>query len=125
MQKRKLNETILKQYEQQGNCCVYCKREIPFEDITRDHFEPKCKSNTFINNKVYSCYDCNQDKDSMNIHEFNALTFNHLCETLKTVVAQRWMITDPQLNRFKYLTARFVTTKNIIDNGGKPKFLFT
>jgi hypothetical protein len=125
MQKRKFNETVLKQYELQGSCCIYCKTTTPFDEITRDHFEPKSEGNSFTKNKVFSCYKCNQAKASLTIQKFNVLTLKQLCIILRYVVKQDWKISEKQLNTFKYLTARYVTTKKIINNGGKPEMIFT
>lgn len=126
MQIRKQNERVLKQYQQQGSCCVYCSRPVPFEEITRDHFEPVSKGKTFINNKVFSCYKCNQAKANMNIEEFSQKTFTDLCKILNAIAYhQDWKINQEQLDKFKYLTKRFVTVKNIINNGGKPAIIFT
>ena len=53
MTKRKRNEVLEKQYYDQGSCCIYCKEKVPYELITRDHFQPLSKGNTFLKNKVF------------------------------------------------------------------------
>ena len=70
MTKRKRNEVLEKQYYDQGSCCIYCKEKVPYELITRDHFQPLSKGNTFLKNKVFACRYCNSMKGSLNINEF-------------------------------------------------------
>lgn len=66
---RKPNLNLFKQYEEQGACCFYCKEKIDFDKITRDHFLPKTKGNTFLNNKVFACKLCNNIKGHKTIEE--------------------------------------------------------
>lgn len=125
MNKRKHNETLLKQYKEQGECCVYCGIPTPFDSITRDHFNPVSKGNNFINNKVFACNRCNCEKNDLNIYEFNSNTFHSIQKSLKSMISKGWKMNNREYEKFKYLTKRFVTTNKIIENGGTPKILFT
>lgn len=125
MQKRKHNDIILNQYKEQGEMCLYCNDKTPFEFITRDHFRPVSKGNSFVNNKVFACTTCNSEKQDMDIYEYNHITFLEIRKILRKMVANKWMLSHRQYLRFQYLTKRFVTTNKIIQNGGVPKTIFT
>lgn len=125
MQQRKFKETVARQYEEQGSCCVYCGEPVPFEAITRDHFHPLSKGYTFVNNKVFACFMCNSEKQDSDIYEFNKKTLERIQGILRKIVANNWKMSEQQYKRFQYLTKRLKTTTHIIENGGVPKILFT
>lgn len=125
MNKRKHNEALLNQYKEQGECCIYCGAPTPFDSITRDHFNPISKGNTFVNNKVFACVRCNGDKNDLDIYQFNSNTFLSLQKSLRIMISKGWKMNNREYKKFKYLTSRFVTTSKIIENGGKPTRLFT
>ena len=125
MRKRKPNKIVEQQYIDQGSVCLYCNDLTPYEDITRDHFHPKSKGNTFVANKVFCCLRCNCDKDIMDIYEFHAFTLERIREILRKCIEQGWKISEEQLSTFRYLTRRLKATGKIIEGGGQPSILFT
>lgn len=125
MKKRKFKKEVFRQYEEQGSVCIYCDGSFLFEDITRDHFIPKASGATLKNNKVFACWTCNSDKEDDTIEELHARDLEEIRDILTACVANDWKISEDDLSRFKYLSKRFKTIGKIIDNGGKPKILFT
>lgn len=125
MRKRKFNKPLMEQYRLQGEKCAYCGEETPFEDVTRDHFDPKSLGNNLVENKVFCCWECNQAKANLDIYEFKDKTFDDICVSLHKVIKQEWKIREDQYRNFQKLSNRFKTINSIIDSGGKPKIIFT
>ena len=123
--KRKANAILEKQYKEQGSCCIYCKTAVPFEHITRDHLYPKSKGFTLIENKVFACLKCNMCKGNLSIEEFRQKITKTIDTILEKVAANNWKLS---ISSIKKVNNYLMITKNlteIIENGGKPKILFT
>lgn len=118
MTKRKKNEVLEKQYQTQGNCCYYCKRPIPFEDITKDHVLPVSKGHTLLNNKVFACRTCNNHKGDRTLEVFKKLMIRKSCAILKKVVAANFIMTEDELRMFKYYTSVMKNLDQIRDSEG-------
>jgi len=125
MNQRKYSKQIYDQYMQQGGCCYYCKKEFPYEDITRDHFLPISDGNTLVNNKVFACRKCNSLKGDKSIDDFREYLLSRICDILKKTVDNNWVMTEKQLQDFRWCTRLLKTTGEIIDNGYKPLHIFT
>lgn len=125
MQTRKPNPTLEAQYKLQGECCYYCKRSVPFEDITRDHVLPISKGHTLENNKVFACRPCNALKGNRDIEELKTVLLTFSCNILKQVVHQKFKISDSQLQRIRYYVTIMKTLSEMIENGNKPTIIFT
>jgi 5-methylcytosine-specific restriction endonuclease McrA len=125
MRKRKSNATLEKQYQQQGECCYYCKRKVNFEDITRDHLYPVSKGHTLINNKVFACRLCNNTKGNKDFISFRAAMWKKACDILIEVKDNNWKITTNQINKFKYYVRVGRTVTEIIENGDKTEVVFS
>lgn len=123
--KRKKNPTLEKQYKQQGSTCYYCKTPVPFEDITRDHIEPKIGGNTLIKNKIFACRTCNMSKGKMTIEEYQIKTLEDIKCILKKVVDANWKITKNQLLKFRRCVKVHRTLLEMIANNNKPKIIFS
>lgn len=124
MKSRSKDSNLRKQYNRQGNKCVYCNQKYDFDDITRDHFLPKSKGYSFHKNKVFACTTCNSEKNNYTIQELYNKDFIEIQKILKSVIDNNWIITEKQLNRMKYLSKRFKAIGKIINHGGKPKNIF-
>jgi hypothetical protein len=125
MIKRKKNEALEEQYRLQGSCCYYCKEDVPYDLITKDHFNPVSKGNTLINNKLFCCRPCNNIKGNRTIEEFRDLIIKRCCDTLKKVVAQDWKISDYQIKIIKHHVSVLKTLNDIISEDSKLPVLFT
>lgn len=125
MIKRKKNETLEEQYRLQGSCCYYCKEAVPYDLITKDHFNPASKGNTLVNNKLFCCRPCNNIKGDRTIEEFRDLIIKRCCDTLKKVVAQDWKISDYQIKIIKHHVSVLKTLNDIISEDSKLPVLFT
>lgn len=125
MNKRKFSPQIYDQYMEQGGCCYYCKKQFPYEEITRDHFLPVSAGNTLVNNKVFACRRCNSLKGDKSVDQFREYLLYRISEILKEVVAKDWKITNKQLEDFRWFTRMLKTTGEIIDNDYQPLHIFT
>jgi HNH endonuclease len=55
--------TLRALYDQFGGVCQVCRREIPFEEATRDHRVPLSKGGrNVLSNVQLACRDCNNEK---------------------------------------------------------------
>ena len=122
---RKFNQKINAQYVQQGSCCLYCKQQVPFEFITRDHFEPISKGHTLFNNKIFACRKCNSFKGNLTIDEFKERVIATIYKNLQEVVDNKWMVSDKQIDVIKRCSVILKTLNNIIANDYKPDMIFT
>lgn len=125
MNQRKFNQQIYDQYAKQGSCCYYCKKDIPYENITRDHFLPVSEGNTLVNNKVFACRKCNSLKGNNTIDEFKDFILLKLINILKEVVDNNWIMSEKQLDKFEWYSRILKTIVEIIDNDYKPLIIFT
>jgi 5-methylcytosine-specific restriction endonuclease McrA len=125
MKELKFNENLYSQYKKQGSCCYYCKKEIPYSDMTRDHFLPVSKGNTLVNNKVFACRKCNSLKGDKSIDEFKDYLLVKITDILKNVVKNDWKISEKDLTLIRLYTRLLNTTGEIIENNYKPLFIFT
>jgi len=66
IQQKWVIQTILRD----GNVCLYCKKELKYNEITLDHIVPKSLGGREINNLAVSCLDCNRLKGSLLLTEF-------------------------------------------------------
>lgn len=62
MASRKYSPSNLKKYKVQDHKCFYCNEHMKLEEATMDHFFPKSKGFTLLNNKVLACVGCNEGK---------------------------------------------------------------
>jgi hypothetical protein len=67
---RSRNPALEAQYKEQGECCYYFKRQIPFGLITRDHILPHSKGGRFVNNKIFAFRFCNNIKGNLTFEKF-------------------------------------------------------
>jgi len=125
MRLRKRNETLEKQYRDQGSCCYYCKKEVPYELITRDHINPVSKGSNLIKNKIYACVNCNSYKGDKTFEEFRAIMIKKSCRILGDVVNQGFKISQEQLDKIRYFVAVMNTVSVIIENDNTPEVVFT
>ena len=125
MNQRKFSQQLYDQYMEQGGCCYYCKKDFPYEEITRDHFLPVSAGNTLVNNKVFACRRCNSLKGDKSIDEFRDYTLYRLTEILREVIKNDWKMSDKQLEDFRWFTRMFKTAEEIIENDYKPLYIFT
>lgn len=125
MIKRKSNQQLEDQYKEQGSCCYYCKGKIPFEYITRDHFNPVSEGNTLIANKVFACRSCNSIKGNKTIPEFKA-TLIHRCDKIMNEIKNNgYQISEDHLKKLRQYGTSIKTINEIIANDYKPKIVFT
>lgn len=120
----KFNQTIYDQYVEQGSMCLYCAREIPYEEITRDHFKPKSAGETLIKNKVYSCKKCNSMKGTKNLIEFRDFVLEKIKKELRKLVLHRFKMSDKSYKDFLYFHKCYMQLIYLINNSEKIK-LFT
>jgi 5-methylcytosine-specific restriction endonuclease McrA len=113
MTKRKKSKSLELQYLNQGGCCFYCKEKIDFENITRDHFFPKSKGNTLVQNKVFACRFCNSIKGHKSIEEFRESILNKI---------QTQVINESKLSIYKRI---LITIDEIIDLKSIHEILLT
>lgn len=125
MNQRKFNQQLYDQYMSQGGVCYYCKKQVAYVDITRDHFLPISNGNTLINNKVFACRRCNSLKGNKSIDEFHSYLLFAITNILKDVVKNDWKMSEKQLQDFKWYSSILKTLGEIIDNNYKPSFIFT
>jgi len=116
MKKRKHNKILEEQYAQQGNNCFYCKREVNFEDITRDHFLPKSKGNNLKNNKIFCCRGCNIIKGDKDLEQFKEFIILKIKTILLNVIKNNWKINDNEINKFKKYSMMLKTVNGVIEN---------
>jgi hypothetical protein len=125
MIKRKSNLQLESQYKEQGECCYYCKDKVPFEYITRDHFNPVSEGNTLVDNKVFACRSCNSIKGNKGIPEFKA-AMKKRCEKLMTEIrAKDYDLTDDHVRRLRRYGKILKTINEIVANDYKPQIIFT
>jgi hypothetical protein len=125
MIKRKSNLQLESQYKEQGECCYYCKDKVPFEYITRDHFNPVSEGNTLIDNKVFACRSCNSIKGNKTILVFKASIKNR-CEKLMNEIKQaEYQMSEEHVRKIKRYGKIIKTINEIIANDHKPQILFT
>lgn len=116
MKKRKHNKILLEQYQKQGSICFYCKREINFEDITRDHFLPKSKGNNLKNNKVFCCRGCNIIKGDKDLQQFKEFIIFKIKSILSNIVKNNWHVTENEIKKFKKYSVMLKTINGVIEN---------
>lgn len=98
MVKRKRNEALEEQYRLQGSCCLYCKENVPYELITRDHFLPVSKGNTLVNNKVFACRTCNNIKGNNSLEEFQKLLIKRSYNILKKCIDTDYLLSKKEMS---------------------------
>lgn len=125
MNQRKFSQQLYDQYMKQGGGCYYCKKDFPYEEITRDHFLPISEGNTLVNNKVFACRKCNSLKGDKSIEEFKDFLLFKLIEILRQVVDNNWIMSQKQLDKFTWYSRVLKTLGEIIDNDNKPLIIFT
>ena len=125
MNQRKFSQQLYDQYMKQGNCCYYCKKPTPYEDITRDHFLPISEGNTLVNNKIFACRKCNSLKGDKSVEEFKDYLLFKLTDILREVVDNNWLMSQKQLDKFQWYSRILKTVGEIIDNDNKPLIIFT
>lgn len=125
MNQRKFSQQLYDQYMKQGGDCYYCKKEFPYDEITRDHFLPVSEGNTLVNNKVFACRKCNSLKGDKSIEEFKDFLLFKLTGILRVVVDNNWIMTQSQLDKFQWYSRILKTLGEIIDNDNKPLIIFT
>jgi hypothetical protein len=122
---RARNSALEEQYKQQGECCYYCKRSVPYELITKDHIKPLSKGNSLENNKVFACRTCNNMKGNRTFEEFKSLMIKRCCNILKDVIKQDWKISEKQLDMFRHHVKVIKTIDEVINNNNVPTIVFT
>lgn len=125
MIKRKSNLQLESQYKEQGECCYYCKDKVPFEYITRDHFNPVSEGNTLVDNKVFACRSCNSIKGNKGIPDFKAAIKKRCEKLIVDIRTKEYDITDDQARRLRRYGRIIKTINEIINNGHKPEIVFT
>lgn len=125
MIKRKSNLQLESQYKEQGECCYYCKDKVPFEYITRDHFNPVSEGNTLVDNKVFACRSCNSIKGNKGIPEFKAAIKKRCEKLIVDIRTKDYDITDDQARRLRRYGRILKTLNEIIANDYKPQIIFT
>lgn len=125
MKELKFSQNLYDQYTKQGSCCYYCKKEVPYSEMTRDHFLPVSQGNTLVNNKVFACRKCNSLKGDKSIDELREYLLMKITDILKKVVENNWKISHKDLTSIRWYTRILKTTGEIIDNDYKPLFIFT
>ena len=125
MIKRKSNLQLESQYKEQGECCYYCKDKVPFEYITRDHFNPVSEGNTLVDNKVFACRSCNSIKGNKGIPEFKA-SIKKRCEKIMIDIrGKEYDLTDDHVRRLRRYGKILKTINEIVANDYKPQIIFT
>jgi len=125
MTKRKNNQRLEKQYNEQGSCCIYCKEKIPFELITRDHFKPRSSGNTLLQNKVFACKKCNSIKGSLSLHDFKDEIYKRINNVIENFKNKELNHFDEMQKKLIHYTKILKTIYEILENGGTPKLIFT
>lgn len=125
MIKRKSNQQLEEQYKEQGECCYYCKGKVPFEYITRDHFNPVSEGNTLVDNKVFACRSCNSIKGSKTIPEFKATMIHRCTKIIDDIKEKEYQVTDDHVRKLKQYGTSIRTLNEIIANDHKPNIVFT
>jgi hypothetical protein len=122
---RKPNFQLEDQYSQQGSCCYYCKEKVPFEFITRDHFNPVSKGNTLVNNKVFACRKCNSIKGDNNIVEFHETIRFRIKKSLHRFSIKNYDISQDDIRKLNRYRKIYNTIREIQSNDNKPSLIFT
>ena len=125
MIKRKRNLYLENQYFEQGSCCYYCKDNVPFEYITRDHFNPVSQGNTLVDNKVFACRSCNSIKGSRTILEFKANMIKRCHTVIEKIKKKKYSNVDNELQVLKRYIRIIKTLDEIVKNDYKPNIIFT
>jgi 5-methylcytosine-specific restriction endonuclease McrA len=121
MIKRKRNEALEEQYRLQGSCCLYCKENVPYELITRDHFLPVSKGNTLVNNKVFACRTCNNIKGNKSLVEFKDFLIKKSFYLLEKEIVNNKKLKKYELSLIsKYMKAAKTIEEFITDNKNVP-----
>lgn len=121
MVKRKRNEALEEQYRLQGSCCLYCKENVPYELITRDHFLPVSKGNTLVNNKVFACRTCNNIKGNKSLVEFKDFLVKKSFYLLEKEIVNNKKLKKHELSLIsKYMKAAKTIEEFITDNKNVP-----
>jgi 5-methylcytosine-specific restriction endonuclease McrA len=120
--KRKPNQVLEERYVKQGSCCYYCKKSVPYENITQDHVIPKSKGGKLRNNSVFACSPCNMAKGSMDIVEFKTKVIDKLKSTLRKIVDNNFIATQSHIDKFRHYYVIFKTLDNLEINNFKPIF---
>lgn len=71
-------EVFYKQKYAKFGCCFYCKKKVPFNEITVDHYRPKCYGGKYSDNRLFACKFCNNLKSNLSIDEFRDKLLIHL-----------------------------------------------
>lgn len=53
-----------------GKSCAYCRKDLPFHQVTRDHVVPQSGGGGNGKNVVPCCLRCNSDKGSRDVWEW-------------------------------------------------------
>lgn len=115
MKKTKLNENEYKQYIEQNKQCFYCKRVVPPEGMSRDHFIPKSKGGKQENNIVLCCKPCNVLKSDFTLQEFRDEVIKVIKVVLKQIVDQEFKMTEKQYGTIKRLSVLLKTLGELIE----------
>jgi 5-methylcytosine-specific restriction endonuclease McrA len=122
MHVRTFNQHLFDQYKEQGECCIYCGDNTPFELITRDHFYPVSKGFTLQNNKIFSCRRCNSTKGNMDLDQFKETVLNLIYKTLRSIINNNWKVCSKQHQTIRWCSR---VLKNLSKLKETPPKLFT
>jgi len=83
MQSLGIRNKCVQLYSLQGGLCFYCQAKFQYQQLTRDHFLPRCKGGQSSGNVVLSCRDCNGEKSDKTLYEFREYQCRVLAEYLR------------------------------------------
>jgi hypothetical protein len=122
---RSRNPALEAQYKQQGECCFYCKREIPFVLITKDHIYPRSKGWKFTNNKIFACRTCNNIKGNRTFEEFRDLLKKRCQRIRDEIKSDGFRISDNKIFLLEHHEKVISTVEEIIRSDFKLDIVFT
>ena len=74
----------LKIVEKTNGCCLYCKKELKFGQMSVDHIVPKVLGgDNSINNLALACKNCNHEKNNLTIEVYCDIFNVEICENIK------------------------------------------
>ncbi len=122
---RKSNLILQRQYIIQGSCCYYCKKNVKFEHITKDHLLPVSQGHTLIGNKIFACLKCNMMKGNLSIEQFKLKILDRVKEISIRIINNDGKLSKSSLKKINNYTVIEKTLSEVINNGGLPKTIFT
>ena len=103
-------------YKELGGCCYYCKDEIKYHKITRDHIKPKCEGYGLEKNMVFACKSCNNLKDNLSLLQFISMLQIKVSALIRSAGGEQFGSFNPMVVRYRQMIKSAIELYNEIES---------